>query len=156
MLLIFITACSNSQLRFNVPILVCVQGHGRAGLMRMTRGNFCAQWAEPGLGKKMVVMCLGINSGEPVCGLAGQVRCISPSHPHQSCNIQSYKKRDPASQACDEDLGRRRQYCNMSVQVSNSGVRIYFVINDRFKRVVPPRPTFAWPGRAWAHAGFAQ
>ena len=46
----------------------------------------------------------------------------------------------------------------MSVQVSNSGVRIYFVkIIDRFKRVVPPvMPTIAWPGRAWAHAGFAQ
>ena len=96
-------------------------------------------------------LCLGINSWEPVCGLAGQVSCISPSHPHPSCNIQSYKKRDPSTEACHEDLGRRSQYCKMSVQLSNSGVKIFFVkITDSSKRVVSPvRPTIAWAGRAW-------
>ena len=117
-------------------LLVC-----RAGLMRMTRGNFGAQWADLAWVKRW--LCLGINSWEPVCGLAGQVGCISPSHPHPSCNIQGDKKRDSVTRSRGGAVNTAMGYwCRFRIPASE-----YCVLNISYKRVV--RPTIAWSGRAW-------
>ena len=122
-------------------LLVC-----RAGLMpRDDERQFGAQWADPAWVKRW--LCLGINSWEPVCGLAGQVGCISPSHPHQSCNIQSYKKWDSASEACNMEPGRRSglicHWCRWRTLASEYCVHKLMTV---WKEL---RPTIAWSGWAW-------